>query len=495
MRITLSPRPRDSSSDVVVVGYFDDRKPAAGALDAAPETDLSAAVRGTPAFRGGVNDTPLVIPPSAPRRPTVVVVGLGPRSLVGPDAVRLAALRAASAVRGHRRIALALGQVGQDRPEIVRAVVEGFLLGCFDRPRPGSRPRPAHEALPTSVTVLVEAADARRSDVRDALERARVTTERVTWARTLADTPPGHLTPTLLAEEIRSDAEDAGVTVRVWSQDDLRAHAFGGLLAVGKGSAEDSQVVELSYGDQTSPLGLTGKGVTFDSGGINLKKPLSEISWMKTDMASAVAVAGAVSAVSRLGLEVGVRAILPLVENMPSGTATRPGDVIVHPNGVTTEITDTDCEGRLILADAIAHLCASGVSGVIDVGTLTDAAGYGPSLWAAASTDDALVEEILRAGEAAGDRGWRMPLVDSYVELMRSQVADLINGPTDIPDSSVLAATYLREFAGATPWVHLDIGSTAWLEQPWGGLPVGPTGIPLRALMRLLEARADAGTA
>jgi leucyl aminopeptidase len=253
--------------------------------------------------------------------------------------------------------------------------------------------------------------------------------------------------------------------------------------------------VELRYGDQTRPLGLVGKGLTFDAGGINLKRFGSEIHHMKCDMASAAAVAGAVSAAARLKLDVGVRALLPLTENMPGGSATRPGDVIRHPNGLTTEVADTDCEGRLVLADGIAYLVSEGVNAVIDVGTLTDAAGYGPSLMAIASTDDYLVDEVIAAGARGGEDGARLPLVPAYVEFLRSPVADLVNGTIHVPDSSVLAATYLRQFAGSTPWAHLDIGSTAWLTDDWGGFRKGPTGVPLRTLVRLLESRAREGSA
>jgi leucyl aminopeptidase len=180
-----------------------------------------------------------------------------------------------------------------------------------------------------------------------------------------------------------------------------------------------------------------------------------------------------------------------MTENMVSGTATRPGDVCVHPNGMTTEVADTDCEGRVILADGIAYLVGKGASGVIDIGTLTDAAGYGPDLWAGASNDDDLMSEVLAAGYAAGDRGWQMPLVPGYVEMMRSPNADLVNGTISIPDSSVLAATYLREFAGDTPWVHIDTGSKAYITAPWAGWPAGATGAPLRTLLRVLEGRSE----
>ena len=492
MKILLSPRPHDASADVVVVAFFDDRKPAPGAVAAAGDVDVVAAVRATPGFRGALGDAPLVIPPGARKTPTVVVVGAGPRAGVDAGAVRTAALKASVAIRGRRRVATALGQVGPDRAASVRAAVEGAFLGAYQRPRPDSAPRPAFESVPSTLAVLVDPADAKDPLVRDALERGRVTGEQAGWVRTLVDLPASHLTPSLLADEVRREAEAAGVGVSVWTPDQMRERGFGGILAVARGSAEEPRVVELWYGDQTRPLGLVGKGLTFDAGGINLKKPMSEVHWMKCDMASSAAVAGAVIAAARLGLDVGVCAILPLTENMPSGTATRPGDVITHPDGTTTEVADTDCEGRLVLADGIAHLVQQGVSGVIDVGTLTDAAGYGPSLLAAASTDDDLVAEVLAAGAAGGEHGARLPLVPDYVELMRSPVADLVNGTIDIPDSSVLAATYLRHFAKDTPWVHLDVGSTAWLERDWAGFPQGPTGVPLRTLIRVLEGRAAA---
>ena len=492
MRITVSPKPSDASSDVVVVPVHADRKVPAYAAAAVPDLDLAAVLRAVPSFRGGVDDEPVVVPPTTAKQPTVVLAGVGPRASAGAGEVRTAALRASAAVRGRRRVATLLAHVGPDRAESARAAVEGALLGAYQRPRPGAADRPSHDSVPGALVVLLDPDDARDVDVRDAVLRGQVTGERAEWVRTLTDTPPGHLTPTVLADGIVRDAEEAGYTATVWSAKQVRERGFGGLLAVAKGSAEEPRVVELCHGDQDAPLGLVGKGITFDSGGINIKKSLTEISWMKADMASAAAVAGAVSAAARLGLDVGVCAILPLTENMPSGSATRPGDVISHPNGLTTKVTDTDCEGRLVLADGVAYLAARGVSGVIDIGTLTDAAGYGPSLVAAASTDDDLVAEVLAAGEAGGAPGWRMPVVESYVELLRSPVADLINGPLAIPDSSVLAATYLRQFAGATPWVHLDIGSTAWREAAWGGFGEGPTGTPVRTLVRLLEARAAA---
>ena len=490
MRVSLTGRP---SADVVVVGFFSDRKPAPGALEAVRRTgvDVLAAVRGTPQFRGGLNDAPVVIPPTAVKHPTFVMVGLGVRDEVSAQAIRSASLRAAQLVRGRTSIATTLGQVGDDRAESVRAAVEGTIFGCFQRPRPESEFSESYDSLPTSISVVVSNSDMRDRGVKDAATRGLVTGEQLNWVRTLTDTPAGHLTPASRAAEIARDAAEAGVAAHVWTQERIREQGFGGLLAVARGSVELPQVVELSYGDQSAPLGLAGKGVTFDAGGINLKKPMSEVHWMKSDMASAAAVAGAIHAAARVGAQTRVRAILPLTENMVSGSATRPGDIAVHPNGMTTEILDTDCEGRVVLADSIAYLVGQGVAGVIDVGTLTDAAGFGPDLWAGASNDDELMADVLTAGFESGDRGWQLPLVPGYVEMLRSHHADLINGPIALPDSSVLAATYLRQFAGDTPWVHLDIGSKAYITDPWEAWPVGATGAPMRALLRLLEGRSE----
>ena len=479
-----------ASIDAVVVPYFADRRagPGVGALDQF-DVDVRIAVRGTPAFRGEASDPPVVIPPTSGRRPTIVVVGLGSSESAGTVQIRHAAQRAAGLLRGHRRVVLTLAQVGDDRSAAVRAAAEGFLLGCYS---PSTRPtRSSHESPPESVGLLVDSGDVRRVQLRTALERGQVTAEQANWARDLVDTPAGHLTPARLADRIRAAARGSGVRCTVWSASRIEDRGFGALLAVGRGSRQRPQVVELTYGRSAARgLGLVGKGVTFDSGGLNLKRDAGEIAWMKSDMAGAIACAGAVIGAGRLGLDTPVRAILPLVENMPGGDAVRPGDVVTHPDGTTTEITDTDCEGRLILADALAFLAATAVTGIIDVATLTDAAGFGPALWAGAASDDELMAQTLAAADESGEPGWRMPLVADYAELLRSPVADQANAAGGVPDSSVLAATYLRPFVGAVPWVHIDNGSTAYLERPWATWPVGATGSPLRALLRLLENRA-----
>jgi leucyl aminopeptidase len=207
-------------------------------------------------------------------------------------------------------------------------------------------------------------------------------------------------------------------------------------------------------------------------------------------MAGGAAVAAAVIAAAQLALPVPAVAVVPLAENMPGGGALRPGDVLTHRGGRTSEVMDTDSEGRLVVADALGYLTERSPAALIDVATLTDAAGLGPALWAAAGTGQELMAEVLRAGEAAGEPGWPLPLPDAYRELLASAAADLRNTPVHGADSTVMAAMFLREFTAGIPWVHIDNGSTAWLEHSTGLWPEGATGSPVRALLRFLEARA-----
>ncbi len=455
-----------------------------------------------------------------PRR--IAAVGVGPSAAAGAPAVRDAAQRLAALAAGSPAVATTLALLGPDRAESVRAAAEGFLLGGYRVPRSGSRPVPGSQPAPAGRLALVTAehgpADGARPasgdegtgaadpgggpDERcaDALRRGTVTGTLANWARDLVHAPPGEATPAMLAETIAARAARCGAVARVWTAAELAEAGFGGVTGVGQGSHNAPRMVEVSWAGERGPGGpagradgliaLAGKGITFDSGGLNLKRDPAEIAWMRSDMAGGAAVAAAVIAAAELGLAVPVTAVVPLAENMPGGGALRPGDVLTHRGGRTSQVVDTDSEGRLVVADALAYLAERGPAVLLDVATLTDAAGLGPALWAAFGTDQALLDEVLRAGEAAGDPGWPLPLPDAYRDLLACPAADLRNTPSRGPDSAVMAAMFLREFAGDAPWVHIDNGSTAWLEYETGLWPEGATGSPFRALLRFLEARA-----
>jgi len=482
-----SASPRPAGDVVLVLPFHSGGRPGPGVVDAAGRLgiDLVGTVGRVVSFSGAVGEHVLVAAGSS----VVVALGVGD-SPGSAEQVRGAAMHAARNLRGYPALSTTLAQLGPDRAASVRACVEGFLLGSYRSPFVGSGSAPAGSEDPAGSVLLLVGPSARSSELRQALERGSVVGRAADWVRTLVETPPGALTPDALAHAIRARARTVGVSCVVWSPRQLEARGFGGVLGVGRGSGNPPRVVELSWASAgRQPLALTGKGITFDSGGINIKKDSDEIAWMKSDMAGAAAVAGAVIAAAALGLDVPVRAVLPLAENMPGGHAIRPGDVLRHPGGRTTEVTDTDCEGRLVLADAIAYLARSRPAGIIDVGTLTDGGGVGHALWGAMGTDPALMRALLDAGQEAGEPGWELPLVPSYLELMRSPVADVVNCSKQAPDSAVLAGTYLRTFAGDVPWVHVDNGSTAYLERAADGWPEGATGSPMRALLRLLERR------
>jgi leucyl aminopeptidase len=370
---------------------------------------------------------------------------------------------------------------------VLQAAAEGLLLGAYRFTRYQSHPD-LH--APESANFVVgEIPGPQKAVLESALLRATANAEATNWARELVDTPPEDTTPARLARLITDRVSAAGVRVHQWTLEELERDSFGGVLGVGRGSAHPPCLLQLTLeAGEGRPVVLCGKGVTFDAGGLSIKNDRTQ-QWMKADMAGAAAVAAAVDAAARSGLAVNVTALLPLVENLPSATAIRPGDVLRHPDGSTTEVTNTDAEGRLILADSLAHARTLDPSAVIDVATLTSAI-LGKDLWMLFSNDDALAGEVLTAGEEAAEPGWRMPLPPSGNHPLISTVADRKNYSFDHATMDTLsAAAYLHGFTGGVPWAHLDVVGTAFrpTADHW---PAGATGSPTRALLRFLENRA-----
>jgi leucyl aminopeptidase len=489
--------------DVLAVPFFEGAAgpdPGPGAVEAARAmgADLTGMLA-RQGFRGRPGDAAtLVVPGGEPRR--VMAVGVGPAGEVGTAAVRDAAQRVAALATGSVHVATTFGLLGPDRAGAVRAAAEGFLLGSYRPPRTGSQPVAGPQPEPPeTLTLLIGNAErdgaAGQADgageLRDGLARGIVTGEMASWVRDLVHAPAGAATPEMLAETIAAQAAEHSAAARIWTAGELARAGFGGVIGVGQGSRNSPRLVEVTHaGPGGRQWAFAGKGITFDSGGLNLKRDPGEISWMRADMAGGAAVAAAVIAAARLALPVPAVAVVPLAENMPGGGALRPGDVLTHRGGRTSEVIDTDSEGRLVVADALGYLAERSPAALIDVATLTDAAGLGPALWAATGTGQELMADVLRAGEAAGEPGWPLPLPDAYRELLSSAAADLRNTPAHGPDSTVMAAMFLREFTAGIPWVHIDNGSTAWLEHSIGLWPEGATGSPVRALLRFLENRA-----
>jgi leucyl aminopeptidase len=430
----------------------------------------------------------------------VLFVGLG--NAVDDSAVRRGAGAAARALKNAASVALALPA---DTPSRVRAVIEGFLLGGyrFDT----YRSTPSDEG-PGEVVVLTEhAKDEAFVAAADLADRVAAAVART---RDWVNTPPGDLTPPTFAETVvaAGDARGSGrgvhaVEVAVVDEEELARRGCGGILGVGRGSASPPRLVQLTYrgprADGAPPLphlALVGKGITFDSGGLSLK-PAAAMVTMKIDMAGAAAVVNATYAIADLGLPVDVTTFAPMAENMVSGSATRPGDVLTMYRGKTVEVLNTDAEGRLILADALGHAVEAEPDLVVDVATLTGACvvALGDRVSGLFGTDDA-VQQVQAAAGRAGEALWPMPIPEEMVEKVRgnSKVADLAQHNTERWGGASYAAAFLREFVEDIPWAHIDIAGPAFNEKgAYGHVPPGGTGVAVATLVEV--ARGLAGTA
>ncbi|WP_223694064.1 leucyl aminopeptidase family protein [Leifsonia poae] len=445
--------------------------------------DPVALAASDPQFEAAPGERAVVVVPVATGAVRVVLVGLG-RGVPTVNGLFDAALAAAAGADAVSTLALEADPAAP-ADVVLGAVAQGHAVGLWRYRREAEGVDAVADAAPGSV-VLVDRGSGDRSTV---LDRAATVAVATSWVRQLVETPPNRLGPRAFADAIGAfAARVAGdrVAVSIWDEATLIERGFGATLGVGAGSVDSPLVVELTVAGDGPSTALAGKGITFDSGGTNLKRDMGELSWMKSDMAAAAAVAAAVISAAALGAPGPLHALLPVAENMPGGGAQRPGDVVRHPGGRTTEIVDTDCEGRLVLADALSYLARENPARLIDVGTLTDSGGVGHAFWGCWGTSDALAAELVAAGLAAGDPGWALPLHDSYRDLLSSRVADIANSPIDVPDSGQLAATYLRSFVGETAWVHIDNGSSAWLERDASPWPAGATGTPVRALIEFL---------
>ncbi len=370
-------------------------------------------------------------------------------------------------------------------------MAEGLILGAyrFDRyrskaPENGQLERIAVLGSPKWDTKVMKAA----------VRRADVISEAVCWARDLVNTPAGDLPPMQIAAAAQEMAKEVGLTCKVFTAAQLEKGGFGGILGVGKGSVNPPCMIELTYkgaGAKSRPLAFTGKGIAFDSGGLSIK-PAEGMETMKDDMGGAASILATMKVFALLKPEVNVIAAVPCSENMPSGSAQKPGDVIRHYGGKTSEVLNTDAEGRLVLADSLAFLVEKEPDLIIDTATLTGACmvGLGTDIAGVFGNDDALASEVLAAAKAAGEPAWHMPLHADYRTIIDSNVADVKNIGKRY-GGAITAALFLAEFVGDTPWVHMDIAGPAFSESGNDLGPKGATGAPVRTLVNFVLGRAS----
>jgi leucyl aminopeptidase len=433
-----------------------------------------------------------LVHPGTPRR--ALVVGLGDRSDFEPERARVAAAIAARTGASMDASSLALrGPDGDDPAAVAAAMVEGAILASYRFDRFKSKGDESEDEGDSKA--LEEVTVVGDGGLAEAVEAARIAAEAENFARELQDLPGNVVTPSYLAGRANAIAEEhEKVTCEVLGRDQIKEKGMGGLVAVSQGTAEEPQLIVLRYrggGEQT--LGLVGKGVTFDSGGISIK-PAASMHEMKMDMSGAAAVLETVSALAKLDLPIDVLAVIPSTENMPSGTAVKPGDIITQLNGKTVEVNNTDAEGRLILADALAYAVELGADRIVDVATLTGAVliALGSTYSALISNNDAFAAQVEAAAEHTGELAWRLPLHPEYKDLTKGTAADLTNASAKRKAGTIYAGSFLEEFVDGKPWVHLDIAGTAWdVGREYVGK--GPTGYGVRLLIDL--ARSLSGSA
>ncbi|HEY6495407.1 MAG TPA: leucyl aminopeptidase [Trebonia sp.] len=486
-------------ADAIVIGVT---KEAGGALPVPGTKDVDGALGGTLAqtlatlgATGEAGEVTRIPTGGRLAAPLIAAVGMGAAggddTAFDPEALRRAAgaaVRALLAGRhgsaGDMRIALALP--ARD-PAEVGAVALGGLLGGYSFRRYRTEPSPG-----ASLTVLAHAGDA-----APAAERAQVLADAVSLVRDLVNTGPSDLVPAMFAARAEQVAADGGIVITVLDEDALAEDGYGGILGVGQGSVNPPRLVRLEHAPEGAArtLVLAGKGITFDSGGLSLK-PAKSMESMKSDMSGAAAVLGAMQAIAALGLPVRVVGYLPIAENMPSGTAQRPSDVLTMFGGTTVEVTNTDAEGRLVLADVLAASAADSPDILIDVATLTGAqvVALGPLVGAVMANDDGLRDAVVDAARRAGEAMWPMPLPAELAKGLESPIADLVNLPADSRGGGMLVAgLFLQEFVpSGVRWAHLDIAGPAFNESgPHGYTPKGGTGAATRTMVQVAQDMAD----
>jgi len=479
------------SADALVVNLFEGVKHPGGGTGAVDKA-LGGLITGlieAGEIKGKLNEVTLLH--SAGKLPSarVLVAGLGKGEAFDLDKVRQVSGTAARFLneKGCRKVATILhgGGIGGIQPaRAARAIAEGSLVGLhqLDAYKSQDKKRAVLEEL-----VVAESDGDKLPGISAGLETGRAGAEATNLARDLVNDPPNIMTPSALAERARATAEQCGIAFEVLEREDMEKMGMGGILSVSRGSAQPPKLITMRYqkGDGP-PLALVGKGVTFDSGGVSLK-PANFMEDMKTDMAGAAAVIGAMKAICESGARANIVALLPAVENMPGGNASKVGDVIRYPNGKTVEITNTDAEGRLILADALLHAQKQGAREIVDFATLTGgcivALGYVVS--GIMGNDQKWVDRVIAAGAEAGEKMWQLPLFPEYDELNESAIADIKNaGGREA--SAIHGGVFLRQFIEeGVAWAHVDIAGTALLTKEKAYQVKGATGVGVRTMLNL----------
>jgi leucyl aminopeptidase len=485
-RIWVNPAPLPTAdTDFIIVPIAQDQAAAAlSSLDPAIADDVRSAIeRGE--FRGKPYEIYAVRTPAQGwRAARVVCVGGGPRREMAVERFRRMAASAAQVARYQRRAKLAWADV---EPGVlaanarVEAIAEGIVFANFDNG--------FHKSRNDQQFFIKDAAILTSESVAQAAVNGQQMGESINAARVLINEPGNVLTPRVMADRAAALGAVDGVTAEILDEKQIEKLGMGLFLGVARGSVEPPRLLVLKYAPAGAPadktLGLIGKGITFDTGGISIK-PADGMERMKDDMAGGASVVAAMRAIAQQQLPIRAIAVVPMTENMPGGKATKPGDILTGASGLTVEVNNTDAEGRLILGDALWYARKLGATHLVDVATLTGAVvvALGKITTGLYGTPQPWVDHVLASADRAGEKVWQLPLFEEYREQLKSEIADMLNSPGR-PAGSITAAMFLREFAGDGAWAHLDIAGTAWAEDAKSWQPKGATGATIRTLIEV----------
>lgn len=448
-------------------------------------------------FAGVLNSTALVRTGKTIQAPRVLLVGLGKAEACTIDVLRQASATAATTARhlGVHSVAFLPPAYNVPPEEVAQACTEGALLGLYTLRK--YKTAPANEDQDNLHALYVVATgSATQRALEKGVQRGRILAEAVNMARDLSNSPGNEVNPSYLAKQAQEIAAKTALRCHILDVDGMREHQMGCLLGVAQGSTQPPAFIILEYapqGTQERPIVLVGKGLTFDSGGISIK-PAANMEDMKMDMSGGATVLGTMQALAQLDYPRRVVGLVPASENLPSGNAVKPGDILRAMSGKTVEVINTDAEGRLILADALAYAVQEFKPAcMIDLATLTGAVvvALGSHATGMMGTDKTMMDRLRTAGEYSAERVWELPLFEEYSKQIKSDFADIKNVSSGREAGSIIGAAFLKEFVGDTPWVHLDIAGTAWTREQRPYTPKGATGVGIRLLVKALEAMVE----
>jgi leucyl aminopeptidase len=482
-----------TKADAILLGIFEDEKKTAGDI-----ANLDKSLNGEIAkllkqgeIKGKQSEITVIHSLGKIPSDRVTVIGLGKKEDLTEDKIRIITADACRALRkkGAKQIDVTLSGVGVNgitAQTSAQAIAEGALLGLYTFTRHLSKKSEQGEIEQLMIT---DRNNKNKTAIEHGVNTGTILAEAANLARDMVNEPGNFMTPAIMAAEAKKIAKKYNLTVDVFEREQIQKLGMGAFLGVAQGSAQPPKFIVLKYqgkNAKTIDIALVGKGLTFDSGGISLK-PSADMGDMKSDMAGGASVIAAISAIAQFRPKVNVMAIVAATENMPSGTAVKPADILTAMNGKTIEVENTDAEGRLTLADALGYANKQGAKQIIDIATLTGACvvALGDVTTGAFTNNQALVDKVIAAANSAGDKMWQLPMFDEYKEQNKSDVADLKN-TGGRKAGAITAALFVGEFAEKTPWVHLDIAGTALLDKPKGYYVKGATGVPTRTLVILV---------